>query len=266
LFGKRVLVTRARSQASRLRTLLEERGAWCVEFPAIRVVPASDPSELDSALKALRSYDWLTFSSSNGVRGVRTRMDAIGIDARALADVSVAAIGPATAATVQELLAVRPDLVPAEFVSEAVVGEFKDRGVKGKRVLLVRSDIGRDVLAQGLRELGAHVDEVVAYETKAPADSPEKARRAFSEEEGGIDVVTFTSSSSVENLVKLLERDSKLIDGAITACMGPVTAARARQLGLRVDIVPQEQTMEGLVNAIVEHVSKIPPDDRGQAS
>jgi uroporphyrinogen III methyltransferase/synthase len=264
LFGKRVLVTRARSQASRLRALLEERGAWCVEFPAIRIVPVADPSTLDSALQSLRSYDWITFSSANGVRGVRTRMDHLGIDARAFVGVSVAAIGPATSASVQELLSIRPDLVPAEFVSEAVVEEFRNRGVKGKRVLVVRSDIGRDVLANGLKDIGAKVVEVVGYETKSPADSAAQARRAFSVEEGGIDIVTFTSSSSVENLVKLLERDSKLIDNAITACMGPVTAGRAKQLGLRVDIVSTEQTMEGLVKAIEDHVAHEPPSDRGQ--
>jgi uroporphyrinogen III methyltransferase/synthase len=118
------------------------------------------------------------------------------------------------------------------------------------------------VLAQGLRDLGAHVDEVVAYETKAPADAEEKARLAFSEDEGGIDIVTFTSSSSVDNLFKLLGRDSNLIDGAVTACMGPVTAGRARQLGVRVDIVAAEQTMEGLVGAIVAHVAKQPRSER----
>jgi uroporphyrinogen III methyltransferase/synthase len=266
LFGKRVLVTRARSQASRLRALLEEEGAWCVEFPAIRVVPVHDPADLDSALKAIRSYDWITFSSANGVKGVRSRMDALGVDSRAFAGVSVAAIGPATAASVQELLAIRPDLVPAEYVSESVVDEFRTRPVKRKRVLVVRSDIGRDVLAQGLRDLGAHVDEVVAYQTKAPADSGDKARLFFSEDEGGIDIVTFTSSSSVDNLVKLLGRDSNLIDGAVTACMGPITAGRARQLGVRVDIVAAEQTMEGLVGAIVAHVAKQPRSERVRAS
>jgi uroporphyrinogen III methyltransferase/synthase len=265
LFGKRVLVTRARSQASRLRALLEEEGAWCVEFPAIRVVPVADPADLDSALKAIKSYDWVTFSSANGVKGVRARMDEMGIDARAFAGVSVAAIGPATAASVQELLAIRPDLVPAEYVSESVVAEFRTRPVKGGRVLVVRSDIGRDVLAQGLRELGAHVDEVVAYETKAPEDSADKARLAFSDDEGGIDIVTFTSSSSVDNLVRLLGRDSRLIDNAVTACMGPITAGRARQLGVRVDIVATEQTMEGLVGAIVDHFARQTRPERAAA-
>ena len=252
LFGKRVLVTRARSQASRLRAMLEERGAWCVEFPAIRVVPASDPAPLDRALRRLAEYEWLVFSSVNGVRAFRDRMDALGIDARALATTSIAAVGPATAACVSELLSIRADLVPAEFISEAVVEELRQRGVKGKKVLLVRSDIGRDVLETGLGALGAQVESVVGYETKAPEDSADQARKAFA---GGIDVVTFTSSSSVENLVKLLDGDVALINSATTACMGPVTAAKAAELNVRVDLVAGEQTMDSLVGAIEAHVA-----------
>lgn len=252
LFGKRILVTRARSQASRLRAMLEEKGAWCVEFPAIRVVPASDPRPLDNALETITEYRWLVFSSANGVRAFRDRMDVAGLDSRALSATSVAAVGPATASSVRELLGIKADLVPSEFISESVVEEFRRRDVSGQKVLLVRSDIGRDVLETGLKEIGASVDAVVGYETKAPEDSPDQARRAFAD---GIDVVTFTSSSSVENLVKLLGGDVSLINSATTACMGPVTAARASELKVRVDLVAGEQTMESLVGAIEAHAA-----------
>lgn len=251
LFGKRILVTRARSQASRLRALLEAKGAWCVEFPAIRVV-ASDPGPLDTAVQKIGEYRWLVFSSANGVRALRDRMDAGGVDSRALSTTSVAAVGPATAASVRELLGINADLVPSEFISESVVEAFRKRDISGHRVLIVRSDIGRDVLETGLKELGASVDVVVGYETKAPEDSADKARAAFAD---GIDVVTFTSSSSVENLVKLLGGDVSLINSATTACMGPVTAARARELQVRVDLVAAEQTMESLVSAIEAHAA-----------
>lgn len=252
LFGKRVLVTRTRTQASHLRTLLEAEGAECVEFPAIRVVPVADPSGIDEALARLADYDWITFSSSNGVREVRTRLDALGLDARSFAGVRVAAVGPATGETVRSLLGIRADLVPDVYVSEAVVNELGKQGVEGRRILAIRSDIGRDALATGLRELGAEVDEVVGYETRAPDDSGEQARLAF---ESGIDITTFTSSSGVDNLVALLDGSLDLVSQTTVACMGPITAGRAEEQGISVDVVAPERTMTALVGAIVEHIS-----------
>lgn len=252
LFGRRVVVTRARSQASRLRTMLEAEGADCVEFPAIEAVPVADTSSLDAALQEMVSYDWVTFSSSNGVRGVRARLDALGLDARAFAGAKVAAVGPATAESALLLLGLRADLVPEEYVSEAVVAEFSVRGVAGERILVVRSDIGRDVLAKGLRDLGAEVDEVVGYETRAPEDSGDQAKAAYEE---GVDVTTFTSSSTVDNLVGLLDGNVDTVNGTVVACMGPITAERARERGIDVTVVAPERTMQALVTAIVEHFS-----------
>lgn len=251
LFGVRVLVTRTRTQASTLRRLVEAEGAECVEFPAIRVVPVSDPEPLDDGLGHLRRFDWITISSSNGARGIRRRLDALGLDGRAFAGVKVTAVGPATAETVRTELGVHPDLVPNEYASEAVVKRFAQEDVAGQRILVVRSDIGRDVLATGLRELGATVDEVVGYETKAPEDSGEKAREAFG---SGIDVTTFTSSSGVDNLLSLLDGNAGLVNAGSVACIGPVTAARARERGLRVDVVAEERSMPALVKGIVEHI------------
>ncbi|MCH7643073.1 MAG: uroporphyrinogen-III C-methyltransferase, partial [Chloroflexi bacterium] len=250
LFGKRVLVTRTRSQASRLRASLEDAGAWCVEFPAISIVPVSDPSRIDQALNRLKEYDWVTISSSNGARGLRARMDALGLDGRAFAGVKVAAVGPATGVTVRQELGVAPDLVPEEYVSDAVLREMDAMGMDGKRVLVIGSDIGRDILPDGLLALGAKVDRIVGYETKAPGDSGEQVRAAFADP--GIDITTFTSSSGVDNLVDLTG-GPELINGTVIACMGPITAERARERGLRVDVVAPERTMSSLAGAIADH-------------
>ena len=252
LFGKRVLITRTRTQASRLRTLLEWAGAEGVEIPAIEVVPVADPSNLDAALRDLAGYAWVTFGSSNGVRSVRDRLDALGLDARAFAGVRIAAVGPATADSLSSLLGVRADLVPGEYVSEAVVAELARQGAEGQRILVIRSDIGRDALAQGLREYGAEVDEVVGYRTKMPEDSGQRAVAAY---ESGIDVTTFTSSSGVDNLVRLLDGNVDPVNKTVVACIGSITAARAEERGVRVDAVAAERSMASLVEAIVEQFS-----------
>ncbi|NQW16214.1 MAG: uroporphyrinogen-III C-methyltransferase [Chloroflexi bacterium] len=250
LFGKKVLVTRTRSQASRFRTLLEEQGANCVEFPLISIVPLEETTELDAALSNISSYDWIVFSSSNGVRGVSERMSHLGVDSRAFAGVQVAAVGPATGVTVRELFGISSDLVPDEYVSEAVVKALADLGISGKRILAIRSDLGRDTLENGLRDSGASVDAVVGYQTLAPEDSAAKAREAF---ESGIDVTTFTSSSGVDNLLNLLGGETDLINATTVGCMGPITAERARERGLNVNVVASERTMESFTQALVDH-------------
>ncbi|MDP6824355.1 MAG: uroporphyrinogen-III C-methyltransferase [Dehalococcoidia bacterium] len=259
LFGKRVLITRTRSQASRLRTELESAGAWCVEFPAISIVPVADPSALDAALNHISEYDWMTISSSNGARGLRARMDVLGLDGRAFADVKIAAVGPATGVRVREEMGITPDLVPDEYVSDAVLRDMKALGMDGKRVLVVGSDIGRDVLPDGLEALGATVDRVVGYETHRPENTGEQVAAAFADP--GIDVTTFTSSSGVDNLVDLAGGPDP-INGTITAAMGPITAERARERGLRVDIVAPERTMQSLAGAIVKHFENGDSDAR----
>ena len=259
LFGKRVLITRTRSQVSRLRTELENAGAWCVEFPAISIVQVADPSALDAALNRISEYDWVTIASSNGARGLRARMDELGLDGRAFADVKIAAVGPATGVTVRAEMGLTPDLVPDEYVSDAVLRELKALGVDGKRVLVVGSDIGRDVLADGLEALGATVDRVVGYETHLPDDSGDQVSEAFADT--GIDITTFTSSSGVDNLLDLAGGPDQ-INKTVTAAMGPITAERARERGLRVDIVAPERTMQSLAGAIVEHFSNGDTDAR----
>ncbi len=252
LFGKKALVTRTRTQASRLRSLLEQSGADCVEFPAISIAPLEDPSRLDQAIADLGRYDWVVFSSSNGVSGFAGRLEALGGDARSFAGVKVAAVGPATGETVKAELGILADLVPEEYVSEAMVEALSGEGIAEKKILAIRSDLGRDTLEEGLAAAGAHVDAIVGYETRLPDDSAEKAAAAF---DAGIDITTFTSSSGVDNLVDLLGGDATRINDTVVACMGPITAGRAGERGVRVDVIAPEQTMEALVASIVEHLS-----------
>ena len=246
LFGKRVLVTRTRAQASVLCDMLSLRGAEPVELPTIEVLDPEGYADLDDALKRLGNYDWVVFTSANGVRVVFERLYAIGLDSRAFGGSSVAAIGSATAESLRDR-GVVADLTPDRFVSEAVVDALRDRGIRGCRVLLPRADIAGKALPQGLSDLGAVVDEVVAYRTAAVARPRGDVEAALS---AGIDVATFTSSSTVEGLADLLDGDVSRVSDATIACIGPVTAGTARKLGLRVDIVASEHTVAGLVEAL----------------
>ena len=250
LFGKRVLVTRSRSQASALSRLLAEEGADAVEVPAIEIRPMDDYSPLDRAISSLRDYTWVVFTSVNGVEAFFSRLRTLGLDTRALGGIKVGAIGAATAASL-ERSGIVPEFVPPQYVSEAVVEAMAGLDLAGSRILLPRADIGRDDLPQGLVRLGAVVDQVHVYRTVTPEGSRERAHERL--KDGGIDVVTFTSSSTVENLLGLLDGDSSALGESTIACIGPVTAATARERGLQVDIVAQEYTIGGLVRALREH-------------
>ena len=252
LFGKRVLVTRARSQASRLAESLEAQGAETVQAPAIRICPVVDTEALDAAIGNIGRYDWITFTSPNGVRGVRDRLAALTLDSRALSGVRVATVGPATAEAVEEM-GIRPDMSPRVYAAEGLLDEFAAQGIRNGRVLCLRSDIGRPTLPDGLRAAGLEVDEVVAYRTETAPDSSDTARRALRDGARTVDAATFTSSSTVTNLAKLLDGDVKPINNTVIACIGPITARTAREQGIRVDVVAKRNTIEGLVESLVEH-------------
>ncbi len=249
LFGKRILVTRARDQASELSRRLVELGAEPIEFPTIRIAPLDDYAQLDAALA--RKYDWVIFTSVNGVRFVWERVTALGRDARAFAHTRLAAIGSATA---DELMrrGLRADFVPREYVAEAIVEQIGD--VAGQRILLPRADIAREALAEGLRARGAHVDDIAAYRTIPTDANDPRARDIRAQlERGEMDIITFTSSSTVRGLCAALNLESEILNLKSTvACIGPVTARTARELGLRVDIVAAEHTIAGLVAALVQ--------------
>ncbi|MCH7608319.1 MAG: uroporphyrinogen-III C-methyltransferase [Chloroflexi bacterium] len=249
LFGMRVLVTRSRQQAGVLGQLLSAEGAEPIELPTIEIAPLEDFGALDDALERIGSYAWAVFTSTNGVDAAFGRLAEGGRDARGLGGVRVAAIGPATAAALAHR-GIIADYVPDTFTTEAVAEGFGDLDVDGARVLLLRADIAPDALPEGLRRLGAEVDSVAAYRTLKPSGASERARELLGS--GSIDVATFTSSSTVRNLVELLGRDRALLDGIRIASIGPVTSAAARELGLRVDVEAREHTVPGLVRALVD--------------
>ncbi len=252
LFGKRVLVTRTRDQASSLSVALTESGAFPIEVPTIEVQRLADYAELDAELGRLEEYDWVMFSSTNSVDVVFDRLAEDGRDARAFAGARVACIGDATARRLRAR-GIVPDLIPATYVSESVLEAFSGVDMDGRRVLLPGAEEGRDVLAKGLAERGAQVRRVAAYRTATPEASRLLAESAIAD---GIDIATFTSSSTVLNLSRLLDGDLSGLSRATVACIGPVTADTAGDLGLHVDIVASEHTIDGLVTALEERLSR----------
>ncbi len=251
LFGKRVLVTRARSQASKLVKQLEGLGAEVLEYPTIEIVPVRDPAPLDEALRNIANYDWMMFTSSNAVQGIAARMQAIGIDSRALAHLKFGVNGPSTARALAEI-GINADLIPDQYLASAMVELLNTENIVPTNVLFPRSEIGRETLPNGLKELGSNVDEVVAYSTESPNDTGDLARAAYEE---GIDYTTFTSSSTVRNLVDLLGGSPDLINTSKTVIIGPITAETAKDLNVKVDIQAKTQSIAGIVKAISAHSS-----------
>ncbi len=246
LFGKRVLVTRSRTQAGQLSELLSSMGAHAIELPTIEIQPLEDYSELDSSIRQLGDYEWVVFTSANAVDIVFKRLQALGLDSRAFHGAKVAAIGPATAASVEER-GIVADFVPDRFVSESVVEGMAGKNIKGAKILIPRAQEGRDVLSEGLARAGAMVHEIEAYRTVTPEDSKSRVAEILST---GVDAVTFTSSSTVTNLAGLLDGNLDGLSEATIACIGPITTATARALGLKVAIVAEEYTTAGLVDAL----------------
>ncbi len=249
LFGKRVLVTRTRTQASTLSDRLTQMGAQPLELPTIEIQPMADYSDLDRALGEATAYDWMVFSSANAVDVVFDRLGTLGLDARALHSTQIAAIGPATRRRLSGR-GIIADFMPASFVAEAAVSELGGLDISGMRVLLPQAEIARDVLRQGLSELGASVDAIPVYRTVTPEKTAERLRDILAE---GIDIATFTSSSTASNLVELLEGNTSALKDATIACIGPITAERAAELGLSADIVATEHTIAGLIEAVESH-------------
>ena len=249
LFGQNVVVTRAREQASKLTDALEELGACCIEVPAIALREPSDAyAAADAAIAELSSYDWIIFTSANGVRRFFARLFAAGRDARALGSCHIAAIGSATAASLREC-GLAADVVPAEYRAEAVVEALADSVGQGTRILLPRAQEAREVLPDSLRAKGAVVDVVPVYETVAAAEDTEGICKKLAA--GEIQWVTFTSSSTVTNFLKII-KDTALLKHTRTACIGPVTAETCRKNGIEPDVVAEEYTIEGLTRAICQ--------------
>lgn len=254
LFSKRILVTRARHQASVLSRLLAERGAEPIELPSIDIQPIADSTDLDQAISNLKRYHWIIFTSVNGVVSFWQRLKNLKLDSRALCGRQIGAIGPATA----EALASRgvtPDYVPEIYTTEGIVAGLGQRDIVGQRFLLPRADKADKDLVQGISNLGAEVHEVTAYHTLPASESIERARRMLIS--GEIDVITFTSSSTVTNLVAAFQGEPLPINQAKIACIGPKTAEAASRAGLKVDILASEQTISGLVEAIEDYFREV---------
>ncbi len=252
LLGKKIIVTRARAQASGFATLLEGYGAIPIQFPTIETIPPKSWDGLDSAIEGLEGYDWIIFTSVNGVRSFLERLRVKDKDIRDLKGIRICTIGPKTAYEI-ERLGLSVDFVPSEYRAEAVVEGLKKRGIKGKRVLLPRAADARDVLPNELKEMGVELEVVEAYRTVKPSEKANEVRRDL--KGGEIDVITFTSSSTVNNFVGMFDKEDlpKLINGVVIASIGPVTAKTAEELGLRSDIIPKDYTIEALAEAINEY-------------
>lgn len=255
LFGKGVVITRPEKQADDLAKLLMKEGANPIHFPTIKIVPPSSWRELDAAIKKLEDYDWLIFTSANGVAYFFERLSAKGKDIRDLKGIRICCIGPATARQVQDK-GIRVDLVPEKFISEGILKSFSRTNLKGKKILIARAAKARDVLPEGLKNLGAKVDVVTVYETVNSGKKKKELEELFKENQ--IDVITFTSSSTVNNFIKIMGSGFKLSRNVKIACIGPVTAATAKKAGIAVDIHQEEYTMEGLVGALIDFFRKKP--------
>jgi uroporphyrinogen-III synthase len=243
-----VLVGRARHQAGALSGELRKLGATVIEIPFIEIRKPHRFKPLDSALQNLDHYDWLILTSVNGVEAMWERLKKLRLKKPNLKQLSIAAIGPATKKAIEQR-GVQVDIVPKEYVAESVVRSLRRR-VKGKRVLLVRAKVARDVIPRDLRKAGAHVDVVEAYETVVPLSSRTRLRSTLANPRQRPHVITFTSSSTVRNFVALLGRRNASLDGIRLASIGPVTSSTLRELGLRVDIEAKEFTIPGLIAAI----------------
>ncbi|MEW5768345.1 MAG: uroporphyrinogen-III C-methyltransferase [bacterium] len=272
LFNRGILVTRAAAQAGTFKHLLESYGARVIEFPTIKIVPPASFDGLEQALSRISDYHWLIFTSVNGVKFFFDRLWKKGLDLRALSGIKIAAIGPSTAAEIEKLY-LRVDYQPQdEFRAEAVVEGLKRSGeaeapgnrrmarpggdeltLRGSNILIPRAEEARDTLPEELAKLGARVDVVPVYRTVK-----ENNNRAYIErllDEHKIDVVTFTSSSTVTNFVSAFaDQDlTRLLNGVRVACIGPITEDKAKDLGLRVDITASEYTISGLTRAIIDY-------------
>ena len=261
LTGVRVLVGRARHQAGALSGELRRLGATVLEIPFIEIRKPRSFKPLDSALLNLGGYDWLILTSVNGVEAMWERLTKLRLTKANLKHLHIAAIGPATKKAIEQR-GVKVNVVPKEYVAESVVRSLRRR-VKGKRVLLVRAKVARDVIPRELRKAGAQVDVVEAYETVVPQSSRTRLQSVLRNPRRRPHVVTFTSSSTVRNFVALLgSRQALAMVQAVRgrgrprhasiafASIGPVTSATLRELGLRVDIAAKEFTIPGLVKAI----------------
>jgi len=254
LAGKRIVVTRAQDQASGFVQELEAMGAEVLRIPTIQIVPPQSYQPLDRALKKIPGYDWLILTSVNGVRALELRMRALDVDVALLRHLKVCAIGPATRDASQRL-GLKVTVTPTEYVAESVVKELRGL-VSGTNVLLVRAKVARDLLPRELREAGAEVEVVEAYETIAPKNARQRLRAALIEAAQKPDAITFTSSSTVKHFVASLTQGTspkQVLKDVAVASIGPVTSTTLRENGISVTVEAKEFTTHGLALALFQY-------------
>ena len=255
LFGKKIVVTRARVQASGLVDKLRQLGAHCVEIPTIKVVAPEDNTPLVDAVNSLDQYEWIIFTSVNGVKYFFKTLFAQGLDVRALGNHQFACIGPVTRDELEKF-GIISDVLPETYRAESVVDAFKGRGISGKKILLPRAMEARTILPEELRNMGAHVHEVTAYETQQVSTAKDELMALL--KEGEIDMVTFTSSSTVKNFMALIPEEDRasLLSEVIHTCIGPITEDTAISLGITPQIVADTYTIDGLVDVILAYYTR----------
>lgn len=253
LLGKRIVITRARAQAKVLHDELAALGAEVIAIPTIEIRPPDSWEPLDSAIGRIEQFDYLLVTSANGVRNFLARLNASGRDVGALKHLTVGAIGPATAAELARV-GVQVDLLPAKYVAEGLLAALGDRDLRGKRFLIPRARVARDLVPRVLELRGARVEVVEAYQTVAPQISAAELARLLNPPP---DAITFTSSSTATNFAKLAgESQAGVIGHAVIASIGPVTSQTLRTIGFTVTVEAEESTMTGLVRALQAHFGR----------
>ncbi len=255
LIGKTVVITRSRSQASELASRLREKGACCVEFPTIEIEPIEGNIELHNEIEKISSYDWIIFTSVNGVDLFFKDLFSLGKDSRALYKVKICAIGPATEKRVRHF-SINPDLVPKKYIAESIVESLRQMGIEGKDILIPRAKEARDVLPIELEKSGARVKVVPVYKTVIGDGDPQGVIEKIKAR--GIDYISFTSSSTVKNFFSLVSKEILLEygDEVRFACIGPITAKTLKKFGFEPHIIPNEYTIPALVKAIERDACK----------
>jgi uroporphyrinogen III methyltransferase/synthase len=251
LVGKHILITRAWGQVEEFSRILEGYGAQVIAFPTIEIAPPEDWQPLDKAIEKIDTYDWVIFTSVNGVKFFTERLQTKGTDITVLRRKKICAIGPRTQKELEKM-GLTVHFRPSEYRAEGIAEGLKVQGIQGKKILLPRAREARRVLPEALRVAGALVDEVEAYQTVKPTKGKKSLAAILKK---GIDMVVFTSSSTVRNFMELLP-DKTALNGVKVAIIGPVTAETGRDYGLEPTIMPAEYTIPSLVQAIVEHFTQ----------
>ncbi len=255
LFGKKILVTRTREQAGELSERLRDLGGVVIEFPTIRILPPDSWTDVDHGINQLSLYDWIIFTSVNGVKFFLDRLFSLGRDVRDLKGPKVCAIGPKTAEAL-EALRIRVDFVPKEYRAEAIFEGLRKDDLKGKKLLIPRAKVARDILPEELRKAGAAVDVLEVYQTVRPQANAEGVRELLRSK--AISAITFTSSSTVTNFVEMIgEKNSReLTEGLTVASIGPITAEKARSLGIETTIMPENYTIPALADSLADYFNQ----------